>query len=307
MTQHRSFIGIDGGGTKTDVAVVNDLGELVSRVQGPTSNKAVIGGEKAAQVLRTLIGQALTEAGMPGPVTAGWIGLAGADRSEDRDVFRKALSDLIETIRITNDAELVLSGNPERVGIALIGGTGSIAFARNEAGLSGRSGGWGHIFGDEGSAWQLAVDGLRAVAAASDGRGPGTALSDTIVEYWDVSAPQQLILKVYDPAVRKGDIAASAPVVVETARSGDPVAMRLLESAGSQLATLVTSLLHRIPFDSPPSVAVTGGLLLKSPEIREHLRKCLVDQPCRNEFARVDDVAVSAAQAIREETTKGER
>src|SRR5690606_40864022 len=70
---------------------------------------------------------------------------------------------------------LPISGVPSGVGIALIAGTGSIAFARNERGETGRSGGWGHIFGDEGSAYMVAVDALRAVRSeerrVGNGRG----------------------------------------------------------------------------------------------------------------------------------------
>ncbi|MDQ3525330.1 MAG: hypothetical protein M3451_09785, partial [Chloroflexota bacterium] len=61
----------------------------------------------------------------------------------------------------------------------------------------------------------------------------------------------------------------------------------------------------RIPFSSPPSVAVTGGLLLHVPELRELLRQELRDQPCQDELTMVEDVAVSAAQAIRLQTMKG--
>lgn len=306
MTASHLFAGIDGGGTRTDVALVASDGTPVSRVQGPTSNKAVVGAESAIQVLRSLIDEASNQAGASEPITAGWIGLAGADRPEDQELFKDALRNRIDDIRITNDAELVLSGNPGGIGIALIAGTGSIAFARNESGQTGRSGGWGHIFGDEGSAWYLAVEGLRAVAASVDGRGPSTSLTESLMVHWQVSTPQHLILKVYSPAVRKGDIAAAAPVVVESARQGDAVARRLLQSAGQQLSTLVTSLLQRIPFDIPPSVAATGGLLLQSPELREHLRQSLIGQRCEEELTLVNDVAVSAARAIRIQTMKGE-
>ncbi len=299
------YIGIDGGGTRTDVALVGADGTLVCRLQGPTSHKAVVGADKATRVLQTLIDDAISQAGASSPIIAGWIGLAGADRPEDRAIFDAALGDLIGDIRITNDAELVLSGNPDGIGIALIGGTGSIAFARNEAGVSGRWGGWGHIFGDEGRASHLAVEGLRAVAAATDGRGPETALTGSLMRHWEVTTPQQLILRVYDASVRKSDIAATAPIVVDTARHGDAVAMQLLESTGAQLSSLVISLLHRISFTTPPSVVVTGGLLLQTPELREHVRRNLVGQPCRDELALADDVAVSAARAIRLHTMEG--
>lgn len=299
------FIGIDGGGTKTDLALIDTDGSLVGRVQGSSSNRTVVGPEAAKDVLQSLIDETISQAGVKRRITAGWIGLAGADRPEDKAMFRVALANRIDNIHITNDAELVLSGNPDGIGIALIGGTGSIAFARNEAGVSGRSGGWGHIFGDEGSAYGVAVDALRAVAAATDGRGPETTLTGLLMSHWRVATPQQLILTIYGAEVRKSDIAASAPVIVNAAREGDEVALRLLDSAAVQLASLVGSLLQRVPFATPPSVAVTGGLLLQSPELRALVRQELVDQPCQEELTLVEDLAESAAQAIRIETLKG--
>lgn len=305
MSSRDLFLGIDGGGTSTDLVLVDADGSPVCGWHGPTSNRSVVGPEAAVAVLRTLIDEALDQIGTTPPIAAGWIGLAGTDRPEDRDLFATALSDRVATIRVTSDAELVLSGNPRGIGIALIGGTGSIAFARNEAGVSGRSGGWGHIFGDEGSAYGIGVDGLRAAAAAVDGRGPPTALTDSLMTHWRATSPQQLVLRVYDPSVRKGDIAASAPIVVDAARNGDPVALQIMELAGAHLGSLVTSLLDRIPFSTPPAVAVTGGLLLNTPELRQYVRRRLVDQPCNDELSLVNDVAKSAALAVRRQITEG--
>ena len=305
MTTHGLFVGIDGGGTKTDLALVDESGKLLTRVQGSTSNRAVVGPDASVAVLQSLIEKAVGQAGATLPIEAGWIGLAGADRPEDQELFQEALGSRFRNLRITNDAELVLSGNPGGIGIALIGGTGSIAFARNESGESGRSGGWGHLFGDEGSAYHLGIQALRAVAAATDVRGPATTLTDALLQHWHASIPQQLILRVYDSEVHKSDIAASAPVVVDAARSGDTIAQQILVDAGHDLAALVSSLLKRIMFETPPSIAMTGGLVLKTPEIRVHIADALSNEPCQSDFALIDDVAVSAARSLSPNALKG--
>ena len=301
----RIYLGIDGGGTTTDLALVDADGTLRARMQGPTSNKAVVGHDRAMSVLSELITDACRAGNIEGPVTSGWIGLAGSDRQEDRTSIASALGPLFENLRITNDAELVLSGTPDGTGIALIGGTGSIAFARNEQGVSGRSGGWGHIFGDEGSAYMLAVDGLRAVAAAADGRGPDTALTAVLMQHWQADTPQQLISKVYDSAVQKADIAASAPVVVDAAHAGDEAAIAIMHRAADELAELVTSLARRVPFSAPPPVACTGGLLLRSELVRHRITIQLDPDLVQPELQLVDDIAVSAAEAIRRFSTRG--
>lgn len=293
----RAFIGIDGGGTKTDLALVDEHGALLSRQRGETCNQSVVGFDAAVAVLSALIDHALDEADLDRPVSAGWIGMAGADRPEDRSRFAKALRSRCEELRITNDAELVLSGTPDGTGIALIAGTGSIAFARNERGASHRSGGWGHIIGDEGSAYRVAVEGLRAVAAEADGRGPVTRLTADMLAWWRADRAALLIPRIYDPHVKKADIAASAPVVVAAAEAGDAVATEILQRAGQELATLVDSLLDRVPFDARPVVAGTGGLLLQTSLVRDRVSELLDPERVRPEIELVDEVAVSVAHA----------
>jgi N-acetylglucosamine kinase-like BadF-type ATPase len=294
-----TYIGIDGGGTKTDLAIVDAAGEVIARQQGPTSNQAVVGFAQASAALIEVITEAASEASIPVPLTAGWIGLAGSDRPEDRESFARALDYLVGDLRITNDAELVLSGTPDGAGIALIAGTGSIAFARNGDGLTGRSGGWGHIIGDEGSAYRVAVDGLRAVAAATDGRGPETELTETLMTAWRAETPQQFIPRVYDPAVKKADIAATAPLVIAAAERGDAVATAIIEGAGDDLAGLVSSLARRVPFPEPPPVACTGGLILRSVMLRQRVESQLDPDWVQPTLRPIEDIAVSAALAVR--------
>ncbi len=299
MKAPSAFLGIDGGGTKTDLAIVDATGKVLARRQGPTSNQAVVGFAQASAALIDLITAAAGEANVQLPLTSGWIGLAGSDRPEDREAFARALASLVADLRVTNDAELVLSGTPDGSGIALIAGTGSIAFARTAEGVSGRSGGWGHIFGDEGSAYGVAVDGLRAVAAATDGRGPETTLTGILTGAWRAGTPQQLIRRVYAPEIQKADIAATAPLILDAAAAGDSVAAGIVERAGDDLATLVMSLARRIPFDDPPPVACTGGLILRSAPLRQRVESRLDPELVQPELHPVDDIALSAARAIR--------
>jgi N-acetylglucosamine kinase-like BadF-type ATPase len=294
-----TFLGVDGGGTKTDLAIVDATGAVIARRQGPTSNQAAVGFAEASGALVELIAETAAEAGIRVPITAGWIGLAGSDRPEDRAAFARALAALVDDLRVTNDAELVLSGTPGGTGIALIAGTGSIAFARTEDGVTGRSGGWGHIFGDEGSAYRIAVDGLRAVAAATDGRGPETALTAALTAAWGAGTPPQLIRRVYAPDVKKADIAATAPVVLDAAEAGDAVARGILCRAGDDLAELVLSLARRISFPDPPPIACTGGVIIRSRSLRERVESCLDPALVQPVLQPVDDLAVSAALAVR--------
>src|SRR5207244_11602264 len=100
------------------------------------------------------------------PVAAACLGLAGAARPEDQKVIQdwaRAVS-LAQAVEVTTDAAILLAaGTPEGWGLALVAGTGSIAYGRTADGRTARAGGWGYLMGDEGSAYAMVLAGLQAV------------------------------------------------------------------------------------------------------------------------------------------------
>ena len=113
-------------------------------------------------------------------VAAVCLGIAGVDRPADEQVIRGILRRLgyRETARVVNDAAIALAaGAPERVGIVVLAGTGSIAYGADRAGRTARAGGYGFLLADEGSGYWLGHQALRAAVRAADGRGPQTLLT----------------------------------------------------------------------------------------------------------------------------------
>src|SRR5947209_19543433 len=118
-------------------------------------------------------------------VAAACLGLAGIDRQEGLDVIHgwAARTALGGSVSVANDAALLLAaGTPEGWGLAVVAGTGSIAWGRDRAGREDRAGGWGYLLGDEGSGYAVAVAALRAVALAAGRTGPPTELADLLVK-----------------------------------------------------------------------------------------------------------------------------
>ena len=128
---------------------------------------------------------------------------------------------------VIEDAALLLAaGTPDGWGVAVVAGTGSMAFARGADGRTARAGGWGPLLGDEGSGYAIALAGLRAAARAADGRAAATPLTDRLLAAFGLTRPEELIGVVY----RGGDraaLAALAPVVLEAADAGDAVAAEI--------------------------------------------------------------------------------
>ena len=295
------FAGIDGGGTKTAMVVVDGDGNVVARNTAATSNSAVIGHAEAAEVLKTLLQSTADEHELELPFHAAWFGLSGSDRPEDHLQLRPRLDGLAKTVTMTNDAELALGGLPNRVGVAMVAGTGSICFGQNETGERARAGGWGHIFSDEGSGYGIAVAALRAFAAERDGFGRETTLTLRLKEHWDIEDPFTVINRVYDPKTTKGDIASMATIVVEEAANGDEVARAILEDGAESLATFAGAVARRLELGPELDIACVGGMLVQVEAYRDRVLHLLREHWIIADVTLIEEPALAAAQALAHE------
>jgi N-acetylglucosamine kinase-like BadF-type ATPase len=296
-TRPALFAGIDGGASKTIAVVVDADGRERGRGTAPSSNQTAVGLERAAAAVRQAIAEATRAAGEPGPVAAARIGLAGVDRPGDFDAWLPLLRPLAGTVHLSNDAELVLAALPDGVGVAAIAGTGSIMVGRDDNGTNARTGGWGHVFGDEGSGYDLGRGALQAASRAADGRGPATVLLDAILRHWDLSGPSDIIGRVY-PDGAKADVARLSSLVLQAARAGDPVARKLVSGAAAEVALGIVTVANALtlPADGLP-LALAGGLLVGAPELRAAtLRRVRRRRPL-GMVVVVDEPAAFAARA----------
>jgi len=292
------YAGIDGGGTGTTLVAVDVTGAEIARVQTGTSNAAVIGHEAVSATLAGALTELASRCTGNLPFTAAWFGLSGSDRAHDHRLLLPSLEPFANTIRMTNDAELLLGALPGSAGVALVAGTGSIAFGRDAGGQRARGGGWGHMFSDEGSGYDLARRMLRAFAAEVDGRGPATSLTPRLVQHYELEEPHRIIARIYDLATTKGDLARLSSIVMEEATIGDAVALGILDSAASELAEIALAVAHRLAMLDSLPLALTGGLLIHHPDYRERVLLSIHRQASIDQVALVTDPALTAAQAM---------
>src|SRR5262249_34878829 len=148
---------------------------------------------------------------------------------------------IAQKIRVCGDAEPVLAAaSPNNRGVALICGTGSLAWGRNIAGHVARSGGWGYLLGDEGSGYQIARAALVAALQAADGRGQPTVLLDRLLSALGARIPEELVELVYSPQMSRERMASLAAIAF-TVAPHDAVARVIVESAAKDLADMVTA------------------------------------------------------------------
>ena len=274
------LLGIDGGGTKTVACLAvgrpGEPDEVVGRGRTGPGNPRAVGFDQALMNIDAAVEAAFQQAALARvPVESACLAVAGTGREADRArVLDWAQQrSLAKRVEVVHDAEpLLAAGTPEGWGIALISGTGSLAYGRSTSGATARTGGWGYLIGDEGSGYALAIAGLRAATQAADGRGSAMRLLECFQQRLNVSQPALLVEALYRSDVDRRRIADLALVVLDAAQEGDAAAQQLVATAASDLARMVTVLCDRLLFrkDGLP-LALAGSLLLKSPLVRERL------------------------------------
>ena len=261
------FLGIDGGATSTTCAVCDHDGRVLGIGHGGPSNHILApGGEaRARQAVETALDAAATAAGLRRiEFESAQLGMTGINRdTEAARVLARALSNVLSAriVQIDNDASVALAGALAcRPGVVVIAGTGSVAFGRDPSGREARAGGWGYIFGDEGSAFAIGLAGVRAALRARDRAGPGTALETEIPGRFGRSLGE-IPLLFYEGRIQRAEIAALAAVVTGAAAAGDPVALALVEAAAHELAATAAAVIARLTWpDGTVALAPVGGV-----------------------------------------------
>jgi N-acetylglucosamine kinase-like BadF-type ATPase len=266
-------IGIDAGGTKTEAVLADGEGQVIARARRGGANLTAHGELAVEKTLHELIEETLGERDVH--VAAICLGIAGSDRDEDAVVIRGIMRRIGARARIvvTNDALIALvAGAGLGPGVVVIAGTGSIAYGVNARNEAARAGGWGYILADEGSGYWLGRQALRAVVRAADGRGPATALTPLILEFFKVSRPQSLVREVYRHYLKPSDIARCARAVEQARVAGDAVATEIAALAADELMAAARSVVLQLALtDETFPVVLAGGAFLAVPWLQTAL------------------------------------
>lgn len=294
------ILGVDGGGTKT-LALLGDVdGHVLARGLSGPSNAHAVGFDEACLALESAI--RLARQDHPGELSALCLGLAGAGRKEDIERFQNWAVDQFPRTAVTvvSDAEILLmAGASSGPVLALICGTGSIVYGRTAMGDLLRAGGWGYLFGDEGSGYAIGIAALRAVMQAYDGRGPATRLSELLLSHYGLSAPPDLVNKIYGADSPRSVVATLPDLVEQAAEQGDSVALSILDASAHELTRAIGAVYPKLGATAVPLV-VTGGTMLHGPALRKAFQRACETQGLAFRTIRyIEEPAEGALQLAR--------
>jgi len=239
------ILGIDGGGTKTRAAILDEGGHLLGTGIGGPSNYDDIGAKVAQKNIGATVEAAWKSAGIrPQPFGAAFLGVAGVVSPTDRQIIHQIAMNLKlaspNKVGVDHDCRVALAGGlTGRPGIVLIAGTGSSCFGMNEKGDGWRSGGWGELISDEGSSYWLGVQAMIMTVRAYDGRGKATVLFDRVMQQLKLEHINEVMHHLYSKGMTRPEIAKLATIVIEAARAGDQVAQQLIQQAVDDLVDCV--------------------------------------------------------------------
>jgi glucosamine kinase len=254
----------------------DDTGKVISRARSGPSNPVKVGLAIARSNLLAAAREALRKARLKRrALEAVCAGVAGVDRGPPH---RALLASLRKTIParqylLTTDGLIALHGGlGGGPGVLVIAGTGSIAYALDARGRVLRCGGWGSLFDDEGSGYDIGRKALAGALRSFDGRSHPTRLMHDLTS----TLKLRQITETVGADLQANQIAALFPVVARAAKEGDRFARRLLQDAGEDLAQLAWTLVKGLGGKkSRVSIILAGGVFKESTAVQRSFERGL--------------------------------
>lgn len=263
------FLGVDGGQSSTFGLIGDASGRVLGGGRGGPSNHvgASQGRAKFTGAIQTCVSAACASAGLDAATirfASACLGFSGGPADKE-SILREILRS--DRTIVTHDALIALSGaTGGGPGVITIAGTGSIAFGRNASGKTARAGGWGYVFGDEGSGFDIVRQALRAALKFEEGWGGATSLRQLLLDRTGASGINDLLHRFYTDEFPRHRIAAFAKLVDEAAENGDAIAHEIMRDAARELAAIAWAVRGQL-FEKNESVRVSymgGGFRSRS-------------------------------------------
>lgn len=276
------ILAIDGGGSRTRCLAIDRAGQVVSQAEGGPSNHLLIAGEIVKRSLSEVIHRTLQSGSLKSEdVVCVSAGLAGVDFDGTGAPLMERLLRELGPDRVVVNGDMVIAHAGALgldAGVVALSGTGSAILGVDAQGRRVKVGGWGPIYGDEGSAYRIGQMSLRAAARAFDGSGPETLLTAEMKKALGLEDFRQSLARVYLEAMQPRDIAALSQVAYKIAEAGDEVARNIFLRSADELAAGVAAAIRQLKLhDSNLLVSYQGAVLDSCLLLRERFVETLKD------------------------------
>jgi N-acetylglucosamine kinase-like BadF-type ATPase len=260
------IVAVDGGNSKTDLALLDEDGALLALVRGPLSSPHHLGAEGALGVLEGLRDQASREAGVDSWADVAGLYLAGIDFPDEVNAFRALVvsRSWARKTLVGNDTHAALrSGTDAGWGVAVVCGAGINCTGVALDGREARFPSLGDISGDWGGGLDVGRAAVWAAARSEDGRGPKTSLEHSVPAHFGVATPYELAREIHADRIPYRRAIELAPLVLQSA-GDDAVAAEIVERLSRGIVSMARLTLERLELASEPTEVVLGGGLFRS-------------------------------------------
>ncbi len=269
----RLVLAVDGGNSKTDLALLREDGAVLALVRGGNSSPHHLGLDGCVALLGELYGDALAQAGIAdghGPVAAvGHLLLAGLDLPVEEERLHAAVDGRwAQQLSVGNDTFAVLRAGTERGwGVAVVCGAGINCVGVGPDGRHVRFPALGAISGDWGGGYDVGLAALSAAVRSEDGRGPRTTLERSVPGHFGLGTPAELVEAIHLGRIPNRRIVELPPVVFEAAPT-DTAATAIVDRLADEVLALVHAAIHRLELDGAPGAVLLGGGLFRAADAR---------------------------------------
>jgi N-acetylglucosamine kinase-like BadF-type ATPase len=260
---------VDGGNSKTDLALLEADGSVLALVRGPLSSPQHLGVEGCLAVVESLLADAIRDARLEDHASrvadVAALLMAGVDFPAEEEAVRDAVEKRgwARRVHVDNDTFAVLrAGTARGWGIAVTCGAGINCVGVSPDGRHARFPALGAITGDWGGGHDLGLAAVSAAARSEDGRGPRTSLERAVPAHFGLATPSELAEAMHTGRIEQRRVIELAPLVL-TEAADDAVAAELVQRLAAEVVALARVALIRLGLAGEPVEVLLGGGVLQ--------------------------------------------
>lgn len=279
------FLGVDGGGTKTEFLIIDETGKILSRSIKATSHYKQTSFSNFKDVLESGVRDVCEPIDLlPQRIDYSFIGIPGyGEIVSDIDKLEGIVEEVLgsKNYKCGNDSEVAWAGSLAcKPGINIVAGTGAIGFGIDSKGYTQRASGWGDLCGDEGSAYWISLKLIEAFTKQADGRIPKTRLYEIVKEELKIEEDFEILDIVLNKLDRRRNrIASLARLLFRAAEADDDIAKEIYKDAAREHFLTIKALVEKMNFnlDEEILVSFSGGVFKAGKYILEPLESLIND------------------------------